>query len=548
MRALAPGLAALVCLTASHAGAYVFVVSDTTGEPIRWEESCIEIYLNPNVVPELVPHQALAALNEAIRPWNEVGCAGIAFAMRGATCFDESGAEAWPGTQNVVIWRDGIGSWEHPERVVALTFVSYEPVSARIFDADIEINGEDYSFGIQGQPGLYDLQSTLTHEFGHVLGLDHSNDLEATMYKQSFAGETKKRTLAADDKEALCMSHAAAADDPVPLCEDVPPAPLSAPFCPAEPDTGCTAGGGDAGPALFLCALLALAGFGRRRRRTCASIAVALFTGALSIQAAPNAQAYVPHVTNDGVPLRWFTTPVGYRIASDFPANLTIEGVEQAMKVATDAWDSLDCSPLGFRFDGLIDTPEQTGADKVNTVMWVHDPQAWNAKYGEFEVARTVLTFSQATGELTDADIEINAGTFTFSESDACAPEDFDLRSTLTHEIGHVVGINHSRDTTATMAAIANAGECNKRTLTQDDVDGFCASYDIDVPIAEPADATGTDATPDAADGQMQAPGDPANDCGAAAGRPGLAFTLLVLCALVSSRRRRRTLPRVPAR
>ena len=52
-----------------------------------------------------------------------------------------------------------------------------------------------------------------------------------------------------------------------------------------------------------------------------------------------------------------------------------------------------------------------------------------------------------------------------------------DLRNTVTHESGHMLGLGHSADVNATMFASASTGETSKRTLADDDIAGICAIY-----------------------------------------------------------------------
>jgi len=57
-----------------------------------------------------------------------------------------------------------------------------------------------YPWSTSGSSSAYDLQSCLTHEFGHWAPLgDISSPTGATMYRTMPKGETKKRTLATDD-------------------------------------------------------------------------------------------------------------------------------------------------------------------------------------------------------------------------------------------------------------------------------------------------------------------------------------------------------------
>ncbi|KGK98472.1 hypothetical protein LI82_12305 [Methanococcoides methylutens] len=58
----------------------------------------------------------------------------------------------------------------------------------------------DKSWSTTGESTKFDVQSAATHELGHCLSLGHSGVTDATMYDTMAKGETKKRTLHADDE------------------------------------------------------------------------------------------------------------------------------------------------------------------------------------------------------------------------------------------------------------------------------------------------------------------------------------------------------------
>ena len=131
----------------------------------------------------------------------------------------------------------------HDPSAAALTFLTFGLTDDRdgaIIDADIEVNGVNFGLVVEGQGEtdascVSDFENTLTHEIGHLLGLDHTcydgagprpvDDLgepvvscfpesqlspeirEATMYNFQQCGEVKKITPEIDDIAGACAIY-----------------------------------------------------------------------------------------------------------------------------------------------------------------------------------------------------------------------------------------------------------------------------------------------------------------------------------------------------
>ncbi|WP_338867263.1 myxosortase-dependent metalloprotease, MXAN_2677/MXAN_2678 family [Myxococcus stipitatus] len=196
------------------------------------------------------------------------------------------------------------------------------------------------------------------------------------------------------------------------------------------------------------------------------------------------------------------------------PGNTEVAAIEAAF----DSWRrvSESCSDYGFRRGSDWRGPIVVGYDEKNPranyniitfretacddvvpgddACWA-DESCGNKhgcwEIGEGTLALTTSTYSVASGRVLDADIEMNAsqpgGTpghlFTTVDSPPCqGPQSpdcvaVDLQNTMTHEIGHVVGLDHVSNTASTMAPTAPQGETRKRVIDSGSIAGFCSIY-----------------------------------------------------------------------
>ena len=207
-------------LTASESSAYE---RSTTSEGVEanWFTRCIPIWLNQVGSARISMVQVEQDVVSSIEEWEGVACADLTLVYQGLTASFDIGFDPTPDApnQNLIIFQSSAGSWVHDSRAVGLTTVTMcqndTPTCAAgtILDADIELNEVDFTLTASGTRNVQmDFANTLTHELGHFLGLDHSDDRESTMYAEAPLRETKKRTLNADDEAGACALFAQ--DDP----------------------------------------------------------------------------------------------------------------------------------------------------------------------------------------------------------------------------------------------------------------------------------------------------------------------------------------------
>jgi hypothetical protein len=299
----AAAFAVLAALAAAPAAAYERTVARGTLVPLAWPVPLVPWHLN-DAWPSTAPcggEAALDAVRQSFVAW-EQPCSDLQLLYAGN--IPEIRVGMVGSSENLVVFREGWCS-SHPEAsvdpcysdwdvdcgsiyncfedhtscpappcadrtVVALTSVLYDPVTGRIVDADIEVNGwsgggggsllpesgsspeHGWYFTCEAEPTrpcvrygdvdctYMDLRNTLTHEVGHFIGLRHpcgeqqptglppcSCDdnpslpgcprpppelpyNQTTMYPNTDAGDVEKRSLSPDDVAGVCAVYASA--------------------------------------------------------------------------------------------------------------------------------------------------------------------------------------------------------------------------------------------------------------------------------------------------------------------------------------------------
>jgi MYXO-CTERM domain-containing protein len=187
-----------------------FVRLQTGGAGLFWPGATanpISFVVSQTQVPAGLGDAAFtAAARQSFLSWEQAPGVGVSFVEDGAPTSRSRRDHAASDSHLVMFDPDGSTGFFGSSGLVAVTPVAFLS-DGTIVDADIIVNARDHSFSNDLSPGTFDLQSVLTHEVGHFIGLDHTGVLGCTMVPFTSVEEDRQRTLELDDIAAAATLY-----------------------------------------------------------------------------------------------------------------------------------------------------------------------------------------------------------------------------------------------------------------------------------------------------------------------------------------------------
>lgn len=194
-----------------------------------------------------------------------------------------------------------------------------------------------------------------------------------------------------------------------------------------------------------------------------------------------------------GISLFWSSPCVGYSIQKGASSKVSFETTQKIMQASFAAWEAASClggTPRIVATEAAAAecTKHEYNQEHGNANIIVFRDDGWPYEGSSNTLALTTVTYNLDTGEIYDADMEINSADNAITTSDS--PILFDLQSITTHEAGHFLGLAHSATLAATMFPDYKVGKADLRTLDPDDTSAICAVYPVGLPIPASCDPT----------------------------------------------------------
>ncbi|MFT7625797.1 MAG: hypothetical protein ACI9WU_004988, partial [Myxococcota bacterium] len=195
-----------------------------------------------------------------------------------------------------------------------------------------------------------------------------------------------------------------------------------------------------------------------------------VFAGVIAcvgLLSAETASAYVVRTLGSGAEALWASPEVTWHLDPDGSDDIPLAQVHAAIASSLATWQAVNCSVVSF-VDGGTSATAPMGALTVSFEEDNWDPSASGT------LAVTINTFDSQSGEILKSEIEFN-GVFHTWGNTLGADLDDDIETSAVHEVGHALGLRHSRERDSAMFFQTPA--TTPRALHVDDGNGACYLY-----------------------------------------------------------------------
>lgn len=138
--------------------------------------------------------------------------------------------------------------------------------------------------------------------------------------------------------------------------------------------------------------------------------------------------------------VHWETRQIPYRVRVPSSNTLSEELLLSSITKATATWEAVACSDLRFPQDALKRSAE--GSEEITELVPLTSAEWSAAKHAGNALAITHVFYHPLRGTIRRGLIELNAE-LPFKAVEAECTADYDLEATLTHEVGHLIGLAH---------------------------------------------------------------------------------------------------------
>jgi hypothetical protein len=214
------------------------------GEPLIWKNQCLSYAIDYRGSVWMDFEDVESAVDASFEAWATADCGGSTPSLTfeklpSSTCQRVQFSTA--GNVNTIAFvdpfKDPCADLAYDPLAFAVTVVWHNTTTGEILDADMMLNDQLATLSNNGgpyencpetgcargtpmAPGPADLQSIVTHEVGHLIGIAHSDVFGATMHAETNRESVEKRTLEQDDIDAVCDIYPPGNSDP--SCDATP--------------------------------------------------------------------------------------------------------------------------------------------------------------------------------------------------------------------------------------------------------------------------------------------------------------------------------------